>query len=182
VYLSTVQTVHYSQSPQQLLSSPAVNNPPSPNTNPRVAAPRIAHLCNAGRGILYICYVPADPRKTPSTQHCRFLTLSEKGIMFCGLAGGPCSACKMAFFCNRDRQLLAWKGKGKSTDKHKRVCPELASRSSGHKLPYQVRVIRNSCPSIVSQLLIAHSSPLTKTRTVWFTEKPILNGIDTKIV
>lgn len=38
-----------------------------------------------------------------------------------------CSASKMAHFCSRECQATAWKGKGKSPDKHKLVCPELAS-------------------------------------------------------
>ena len=75
-----------------------------------------------------------------------------------------CSACKMAFFCNRDCQSLAWKGKGQSADKHKRICPELASRNSGRKLPYQVRVIRNSSGAFIENPDDIPAARLPKTK------------------
>ena len=59
-----------------------------------------------------------------------------------------CTRCKMAMFCGRECQAMAWKGLGQGGEltegeEHRVICTEIAKRNAPNMLPYQVRVVRH---------------------------------------
>lgn len=90
-----------------------------------------------------------------------------------------CTQCRMARFCNRKCQALAWKGLGIDGEsalpdgKHKKHCRDLAARNKPNMLPYQVRVIRS-----VNGAAIENGEDMPKARPL--TKKDKLTKEDVK--